>query len=95
MSVRETSNTRLDMRGWLKPIEVQVVLALFIAIGGFAALAHVAFMGFMIFAASEVLDDICGKKRPASQEPEYSRPPAKDLELEANGHTVLFNRLMR
>jgi hypothetical protein len=28
--------------------------------------------------------------------PEPPRPPAnKDLELEANGHTVLFNRLMR
>lgn len=34
--------------------------------------------------------------RRAPSSPKPTQPPAnKDLELEANGHTVLFNRLMR
>ena len=34
--------------------------------------------------------------RRAPSSPNPIQPPAnKDLELEANGHTVLFNRLMR
>ena len=33
--------------------------------------------------------------RRAPSSPKPTQPANKDLELEANGHTVLFNRLMR
>ena len=50
---------------------------------------------FALFSIIAVLrQKYVDRRTPSSPEP--ARPPAnKDLELEANGHTVLFNRLMR
>ena len=49
---------------------------------------------FALFSTFAVLrQKYVDRRAPGS--PESTRPPAnKDLEFEANGHTVLFNRLM-
>ena len=60
-------------------------------------LFHLAYWVVLIMGGVQILNSLqdCGKPRgEAPANPQYARPPAKDLELEANGHTVLFNPLM-
>ena len=70
-----------------------IFLAIVFAIG--VGLFHLAYWAVLIIGGVQILNSLQSKPyQTAPTDPEYSRPPAKDLELEANGHTVLFNRLM-
>ena len=71
-----------------------IFFAILVAIA--VGLAHLAYWIILLIGGMQILDSLkcrCDKSRDTSS-PEYTRPTAKELELEANGHTVLFNRLI-
>lgn len=57
-------------------------------------LAHLAYWVVLLIGGLNILNSLQRRGEKPCPGVGYTRPTAKDLELETNGHTVLFNRLM-